>query len=131
MTFELSEGFDQNRAIFLSQEATKLIAGTERLTTNSNSGPSTQQTAQETQSSSNTRFMCMPSTSTGISNTNRVLGNFRNRFVPYGSSSCRKLPKGFLNATIDLDQRPSIAIRSVYDANVLREDYLTMDEGLL
>ena len=41
-----------------------------------------------------------------------------------------KMPKGFLTATIDLDQRPSIAIWRVYDANVLREDYLTMDEGL-
>ena len=36
--------------------------------------------------------------------------------------------KGFLTAIIDLDQRRPIVIRRVYDANVLREDYLTMDK---
>ena len=54
----MAEGFDRNRVVSLLQEATRLIADTERSATNSNSGSSTQRTAQETQSSSNTRFMC-------------------------------------------------------------------------
>ena len=53
----------------------------------------------------------------------------------YYSSKCLlfvvKTSKGFLTAIIDLDQRRPIVIRRVYDANVLREDYLTMDKRML
>ena len=81
--------FDRNRAVCLLQEATRLIADTERSvpSTNRNSITLTQTTSQPTQQhSSNTQFN-MASTSTGVNNTNRVLGNFRNLFAPYGNSN--------------------------------------------
>ena len=39
--------------------------------------------------------------------------------------------EGFLTAIIDLDQQRPIVIRRVYDANVLREDYLTINKKML
>ena len=110
----MAEGFDRNRAVSLLQEPTRLIADTERSTTNTDSDSSTQRTVQETQSSSNTRFMCMPSTSTGINNTNRALGNFRNLFSPYGNSSCRSKSSTHQLASQPKKQKTQNSASSLY-----------------
>ena len=61
-----------------------------------------------------------------------IISNFN---ANYYSSKCLlfvvKTPKRLLTAIIDLDQRRSIVIPRVYDANVLREDFLTMDKRIL
>ncbi len=104
---ESSGNFDRNRAVFLLQEATRLIAGRSVLSSNRNLASSSQSMGQQAQQSSpnfqqnmpstSTQQLSpnfqqnMPSTSTRINNVNndRVLGNFRNLFAPYGTTNSR------------------------------------------